>query len=370
MDAVARFTPRPLKLGYMTHAISAGSAKATYDELLELFVAADELGIDCGFIAQHHWAGPHAGQLPSPLVFLAAVATHTKRIHLGTAASVLPIEDPVRLAEDVAVLDALSGGRVELGVGTGGANLARYAAFGKDPADASRLHFEHLEILLSVLAGESRGGVDGSLTPATPTIAPRVWGAHGSESSARLAARHGVGLMFGTADLDARSVQRPLIEAYLDEWDAHGAELAPEPFRDQVYPRLGAIRMVFPSTSREAAKRESAKVFQAQAFRVAAARGVSVDDLTLDDVIEGLNSHIGHPEEIVESLLKDPALLGFVECFIPVLSGVASDELPGTRLDQTLRSLETIATQIAPELGWEPTHVRAARAAEEAQHVA
>ena len=124
--------------------------------------------------------------------------------------------------------------------------------------------------------------------------------------------------------------------------------------------------MVFPSTSREAAKREAGKMLEAQAFRVAHARGVSVDDLTLDDVIDGLNSHLGHPDEIVESLLKDPALLGFVEYFIPVLSGAASDALPGTRLDQTIRSLELIATQIAPELGWVPTH---ARVAQEPQHV-
>ena len=64
-------------------------------------------------------AGP-AGGLPSPFVFLGWLAARTSRLRLGTAAVTLPLESPLRLAEDAAVLDALSGGRVELGVANGG----------------------------------------------------------------------------------------------------------------------------------------------------------------------------------------------------------------------------------------------------------
>ena len=75
-----------------------------------------------------------AGHMPSTAESqsgLAAGAERTRRIPLGTAVVTLPLEDPVRVAEDAAVLDALSGGRVELGVGSG-ADPAVFAAFGKD----------------------------------------------------------------------------------------------------------------------------------------------------------------------------------------------------------------------------------------------
>src|ERR1700685_4085520 len=100
------------RLGFLTHVQGRGDSSATYRNAQELFVVADELGFDVGWVAQHHvQAG--GGGLPSPWTFLAHAAARTSRIRLGTAVTILPLEDPVRLAEDVSVVDALSGGRVE-----------------------------------------------------------------------------------------------------------------------------------------------------------------------------------------------------------------------------------------------------------------
>ncbi|WP_374203697.1 LLM class flavin-dependent oxidoreductase [Pseudonocardia sp. ICBG601] len=107
-----------MRLGYLTHVTGDDPSRA-YRETIRLAERAEELGYDSFWLAQHH-DGHLGGRLPSPLVLLAAVAERTRLIRLGTAVVALPLEDPRRLAEDAAVLDALSGGRLELGVGAGG----------------------------------------------------------------------------------------------------------------------------------------------------------------------------------------------------------------------------------------------------------
>ncbi|OLT03667.1 hypothetical protein BJF90_02705 [Pseudonocardia sp. CNS-004] len=123
-----RFQGRPV--GYFTHVAGRGGPAQVYRETVELAVAAEELGFASFWVAQHH-AGALEGLLPSPLVLLAAVAERTATIRLGTAVVAASMEDPRRLAEDAAVLDQLSGGRLELGVGAG-ADPAASAAFGRD----------------------------------------------------------------------------------------------------------------------------------------------------------------------------------------------------------------------------------------------
>lgn len=165
-------TPR-FRLGFLTHVQGRGDDPArTYRNAQELFVAADELGFDVGWVAQHHVA-PGGGGLSSPWTFLAHAAARTRRIRLGTAVTILPLEDPVRLAEDVSTVDALSGGRVEIGVGSGSGEV-EYAAFGQDPARRRELTSENLQVLRSALANEE------VRTPASGSSRPPVTSATGS----------------------------------------------------------------------------------------------------------------------------------------------------------------------------------------------
>lgn len=136
------------------------SATDVYRDLVETFVAAEDLGFDGGWIAQHHLRGDY-GRLPSPFVVLGAVAARTRWIELATAVTVLPLEDPIRLAEDVAVLDAFSGGRIQLGLGTGGANIGAFGAWRLDPARRHDRFDAPLARLGAALVGEP-------LTPAKP----------------------------------------------------------------------------------------------------------------------------------------------------------------------------------------------------------
>ena len=168
--------PAPFRLGFLTHLHGSSDDPAKrYRDYVELFVAAEELGFDSVWVAQHHFDAA-AGGLPSPLVFLAAVAERTKRVRLGTAVLTLPLEDPLRVAEDAAELDALSGGRLELGVGSGsGSGPETFAAFGKSFDRRREDNSAAVGVLRAALSGEQAGGTGLRLHQAAPGLAGRLW---------------------------------------------------------------------------------------------------------------------------------------------------------------------------------------------------
>ena len=82
-----------IRLGFMTHNEGAGDPRRIYADTLELFAAAEQLGFDVAWVAQHHFRA-HPGRLPSPFPFLAAASQRTQRLRLGTAVVLLPLEEP------------------------------------------------------------------------------------------------------------------------------------------------------------------------------------------------------------------------------------------------------------------------------------
>ncbi|CAM5374648.1 F420-dependent glucose-6-phosphate dehydrogenase [Streptomyces tendae] len=125
------------RLGFLTHVQGRGTGlalQATATPRISLW-SPTVLGFDVGWVAQHH-VPLGGGGLSSPWTFLAHAAARTTRIRLGTAVTHSCCRAPVGPAQDVATVDALSGGRVELGVGSGSGDL-EYAAFGRDMCPAS-----------------------------------------------------------------------------------------------------------------------------------------------------------------------------------------------------------------------------------------
>jgi alkanesulfonate monooxygenase SsuD/methylene tetrahydromethanopterin reductase-like flavin-dependent oxidoreductase (luciferase family) len=120
---------RTFGLGLFTGQQPAGAARPPYADAIELAVAAEGCGFDAFWVSEHH--GFPDGYLPSPFVLLGALAATTDRLLLGAGVALAPLHHPLRLAEDAAVVDQLSGGRLVLGLGLGYAEH-EYAAFGVD----------------------------------------------------------------------------------------------------------------------------------------------------------------------------------------------------------------------------------------------
>ena len=105
---------------------------AHYRRALELCDEADRLGAGSVWLSEHHLF--EDGYLPQPLTFAAAVAARTSRVRIGTAVLLAALRQPVQIVEETTVVDLLSDGRIELGMGAG-YRVPEYAAFGLDLGD-------------------------------------------------------------------------------------------------------------------------------------------------------------------------------------------------------------------------------------------
>jgi alkanesulfonate monooxygenase SsuD/methylene tetrahydromethanopterin reductase-like flavin-dependent oxidoreductase (luciferase family) len=131
---------------------------ASLDELYEgriaLLQKADRAGFYCYHLAEHH--GHNLAMAPSQLVFLAALARETENLRVGTLVTCLPLYHPLRLVEEICMVDQLSGGRLQIGIGRG-VSVFEHNFFGHD-ADESRERFA--EMLEMVVQGLSTGRID------------------------------------------------------------------------------------------------------------------------------------------------------------------------------------------------------------------
>ncbi|MHC9141712.1 LLM class flavin-dependent oxidoreductase [Pseudomonas aeruginosa] len=332
---------RTFKLGFLSHAFGS-DPRQVYRDLQEQFEVAETLGFDGGWIAQHHLSGGF-GQLPSPLLLFAAIAARTRRIELGTAVITLPLEDALRLAEDAAVLDALSGGRLQLGLGSGGANLEMFNAFGRE-AGNRQVDFQRAQRTLqdALLGAPLPGTARLRLHPPAAGLRERLWHSHGSTAGAIHAAGQGNGLLLGTATHDPLTVQKPLAEAYLGAWQDATRR-----------PRIGVVRAVFPAEDKVRARAELAADIELHVPRLIR-EGLIDQAADLESHLRLLNVHHGDPAEVVASLRGDPSLLPYADYFIAVVQSESSTQT------QVLRRLESLARDVAPALGWAPAGERLA----------
>jgi alkanesulfonate monooxygenase SsuD/methylene tetrahydromethanopterin reductase-like flavin-dependent oxidoreductase (luciferase family) len=326
------------RLGLFTYLGGTRDARTTYEEAIELFVAAEQLGFDSVWVAQHHF-GPVVGTLPSPLTLLAAAAARTRRIRLGTAVVILPLEQPIRLAEDAAVLDVLSGGRLELGLGSG-TDPDVFHALGRDPDKRYELMSDGLATLLTSLRGEPLPGGH-VVRPVSPGLERRVWQGVFSPERTRQAAASATNVLLPRA--------LPANPALAAEQQALAAAAYREAWTQPWPGRVALSRPVYPSLDIATARRELAAetALQVELMNRMLARSAG-GTMTAEEFLESGVFHHGSVEDVVESLRADPA--------VPM-----ADELicqfghVGPDFDHMLRALELIATRVAPALGWRPS---------------
>jgi putative FMN-dependent luciferase-like monooxygenase len=324
-------------LAFFTRLLDDAPAAERYRLATDQVRHAERFGIQRAWVAQHHFRAAEGG-LPSPFVFLAHAAAATSEIRLGTGVVTLTLEDPVRVAEDAAVADLLSGARVDLGLGSGG-TPSSFAPFGQHVADKAAVYDRKLAVLLDALEGREIGGGN-TLYPDASSLAERVWQATFSAPGGTRAGAHGHGLLLSRTQprpADAlhaplSRLQDPIVDAYLDA-------LPPG-----VAPRVTASRTVFVADDRADALRfaEVGLRRAAEGFRRA---GQTIPGVTLDELIAALDTHLGTPEEVAESLAADTTLTRATE----VAFQVHSVDAPH---DYVLRSIELFASEVAPALGW------------------
>jgi alkanesulfonate monooxygenase SsuD/methylene tetrahydromethanopterin reductase-like flavin-dependent oxidoreductase (luciferase family) len=162
-------------------------ARELYAAALDMCAWADELGLDCVGLGEHH--GSPDGYLPSPIPFAGAIAGRTRRIKIRPNVLLAPLYDPVKLAEDLAVLQLLSGERLQVVIGAG-YRPSEFAMFGKRRENRKQLYVEAFDVLRRAWSGESFE-YDGRAVTVTPLPDPPppllLGGAH--PAVARRAAR-------------------------------------------------------------------------------------------------------------------------------------------------------------------------------------
>lgn len=326
------------RLGYFSRLLDQASPAERYRLGLEQIQCAERNGFDAAWVAQHHFNETEGG-LPAPFVFLSAVAAHTSSIRLGTGIITLPLELPVRVAEDAAVLDLMSGGRLELGVGPGG-TTSSFASFGHDAARRGEIFESYLAQLRATLRGERIGGVENRLYPAVPQLDQRIWQATFTVYGARRAGLAGDGLMLSrtqprppeTPNLTLAEIQDPMIDAYLEALPP-GCE-----------PRILGSRSLFVADNEAEARHHSLIGLRRHAERLRAL-GRTIPDETLDVMLKAADSHIGTPDQVIESLLADRTL----DRCTDITFQVHSMDPPHALI---LRCIELTAAKVAPALGW------------------
>jgi alkanesulfonate monooxygenase SsuD/methylene tetrahydromethanopterin reductase-like flavin-dependent oxidoreductase (luciferase family) len=181
------------------------SDRQVYDDLLSDVQLAEAVGFDVFWLAEHHF-NPDFSLSPSPNVLLGAAAALTRRMKIGTAVNVLPFHNPVRLAEEGAMLDLLSNGRFQWGIGRG-ITGHEFEGYGVDPAKSAERFREVHDFVLDVW----RSGQISDHAKLAPAITqqphPPVWVTAQSPSSVDWAAARGYPCMQVAESIDSSRAQ-------------------------------------------------------------------------------------------------------------------------------------------------------------------
>lgn len=325
------------RLGYFTRLLDDTAARERYRNALAQFVRAEELGFDTAWVAQHHFHRDEGG-LPAPFVFLAQAAAKTSRITFVTGIITLPLEAPLRVAEDAAVLWLLADGRFELGIGSGG-TASSFAPFGQDADDRSAIYATQKETVLRALRGEVLTSDGGTLYPPAPDLVDSLWEATFSTDGGARIGREGHGLMLSRTQPRHEYTGRGSADAQVAIVDAHAAALPAG-----VAPRVMASRSMLVVETEEQARHWRRRGIE-RARQVIAAQGVVVPDRADAELAAFLDLHVGTPQQVLTTLAEDPVL--------PRATDIVFQPHPFDPPHEiALRSLELVATQVAPALGW------------------
>ncbi len=332
---------RPLRaLGFLTIGLfDRADPRPGHEATLAIIERAERLGFDSAWLRDRHLQYG----ISSPVAVLAAASHRTRRIRLGTAVIPLGFENPFRLAEDLATVDVLSGGRLEPGFSVGPPRRFDEIAEALYPDTAAheRFGYERLARLRRYLAGDAVSafaGVEGieeyseRIEPHSATLAQRLWYGAGSPESTRWAAENGFHLL-------TSSVIQSRETTDFDREQHAQIRLFREHHPDGERARVSQGLVVIPTDTATADQRERYRAYAAsRAHRVGVPHGPKRMLFAADIV--------GTSEEIAQTLTQSRAFAEVDE---------VAFALPFSfREADYVQILEDIAGVLAPLLGWEP----------------
>jgi alkanesulfonate monooxygenase SsuD/methylene tetrahydromethanopterin reductase-like flavin-dependent oxidoreductase (luciferase family) len=328
------------KLGFLTIGLFDGQdPRPGHQVTLEMIEFGERLGFDSAWVRCRHLQYG----ISSPVALLAAAAQRTSRIELGTAVIPLGWENPLRLAEDLATVDILSGGRLNPGFSVGPPmnwQQVREALY-PDTADAEDFSYERVSRLLRFVAGETAAPLPAAIgfeqfssrvEPHSPGLRSRMWYGAGSLASARWAGEHGVNLLTSSVvkaedSEDFAQVQLSQVRTFRASHPAGAGA------------RVSQGLVVIPTDSASPAQRAKYEAYVAARTPRTSAPAGPARMMFARDIL-------GPTELIAEALYKHVAFREVTE---------VAFALPFTfEHEDYVQILTDIATRLGPALGWAP----------------
>ena len=332
------------------------SHAAAFEEAFSQIEMADKLGLDSIWLAEHHFS-PTRSVLSSPLMIANAVANRTKHVRVGTAVEVLPLANPVRLAEEVATLDHLSGGRFEFGIGRSGSPTG-YVGYNIPYAESRARFYETLEVVKKAWTQErfSHQGeyfqYDSVCVVPKPLQKPHppIRNAATSAVTFSISARMGMPIFIGVRGRS--DLVRERVEVYRREWKEAGHSHKPDvALRIPVYvadtmekaqsePRESTLNF-FKNTV--ATLNEPVPGLSDEENRERVDRGERMKRISYEEILE-TDTVYGTPEFVTDRLLQLKEEFGLGSVIAEVTFGGL---IPRDRIEHSITQL---AEKVAPKL--------------------
>ncbi len=342
------------------------SSADMYKNAIEQVEFADQLGLDYVVLAEHHFSS--YGFLPNPLIFIPKLADRAPHVRFSTAVVVLPLHNPMQLAEEIAMVDHLTGGRLDVGFGTGYQEY-EFQRFDRPLAENRAIFEESLDVIVKALS-QAPFHHEGHYynIPETTTLPrplqtphPKLWRATSSLDTMAATLKRGMNVITGGT---ASSIERVINTWHLFQ-DA--VELAGVPFPQEFIVQRG----IYVSDTEEDAKEQLRHAI----WHTRTARGLSSNTLKVESgrAMTELQPHVdleddpdtlykdwffGTPEIVAEKLHRLTQYTG-----VTYFNGSFSlGSLPQAKV---LRSMELFATKVMPLLrDFEPDQAKYPRRAD------
>lgn len=308
----------------------------TIRNVVDQAVLADEVGLTFFGVGEHH--RPEFA-VSSPEIVLAAAAARTTQIHLGTAVTVLSSDDPVRVYERFATLDAISRGRAEIILGRG-SFIESFPLFGYDLRDYEVLFEEKLELFSQLMtekpvtwSGTTRASLESADVYPKTEGGLNAWiGVGGSPESVVRAARYGYGLMLAIIGGPAHRF-RPFVDLYHRSLDSFGREALP----------IGTHSPGHVAETDQQAWDEAYAGFESMNNTIGRERGWPPYNRMRfqHDVGPEGALYVGSPETVARKIAATVTTLGAARFDLKFSTGTLSH-------DKMLRSIELYGTKVAP----------------------